>query len=359
MKPSQTSSKRTARLTNPAALRQAALRQLPHRIMMRGVLTFPVVPELLEFFVERLAHLFSVLGRASAPEQTQQLRQLLSPQLARGFRESPYSRVVVAYHTDPQGKNVNYKVTLEVTSVREQYKRMLEAAGRELFAPDPDTFALALLEKNAGAKPLRVLEIGAGLGRNAFELARRGHAVDVVEITPEFAEILRQESEAHGLALGVHEGDGISRLLALARNHYDVVFLCDVVTSHVRSPAHLERLFERSADLLKPGGVLLFNAFVVDGAWKLDDLVRKVAEVFWTVPFLPEEIEVAAGKSAFEALLNEAPAPLGALPRVYSWLPVTPIEWAELRHVFALPPDSKLGELRWLGFRKTGSSEAR
>ncbi|MDT5329649.1 MAG: hypothetical protein QOF31_946 [Mycobacterium sp.] len=36
-----------------------------------------------------------------------------------------------------------------------------------------------------------VLDIGGGTGRNTLAVARRGHPVDVVEMTPKFADIIR------------------------------------------------------------------------------------------------------------------------------------------------------------------------
>jgi 16S rRNA A1518/A1519 N6-dimethyltransferase RsmA/KsgA/DIM1 with predicted DNA glycosylase/AP lyase activity len=36
-----------------------------------------------------------------------------------------------------------------------------------------------------------MLDIGGGTGRNTLALARRGHPVDVVEMTPKFADTIR------------------------------------------------------------------------------------------------------------------------------------------------------------------------
>jgi len=46
-----------------------------------------------------------------------------------------------------------------------------------------------------------VLDIGGGTGRNTLALARRGHPVDVVEMTPKFADIIRAEAERVAVAL--------------------------------------------------------------------------------------------------------------------------------------------------------------
>ena len=56
----------------------------------------------------------------------------------------------------------------------------------------------ALAGQAVDPKSLWVLDIGAGTGRNTMALARRGHPVDAVEMTPKFADIIRAEvSEKH------------------------------------------------------------------------------------------------------------------------------------------------------------------
>ncbi len=65
----------------------------------------------------------------------------------------------------------------------------------------------SLAAETVSPRSFRVLDIGGGTGRNALALARRGHPVDVVELTPKFAEIIRAEAYQHLLAVRVIDRD--------------------------------------------------------------------------------------------------------------------------------------------------------
>ncbi|MEV5576541.1 class I SAM-dependent methyltransferase [Spirillospora sp. NPDC052269] len=98
-------------------------------------------------------------------------------------------------------------------------------------------------------KPGRVLDIGAGTGRDAAALAARGHAVTAVEPTPELL--------AHGRRL--HAGAGIAWLddtlpdLAAVRGTFDLVTLV-AVWMHL-DQAERPRAMRRLAGLLAPEGL--------------------------------------------------------------------------------------------------------
>ncbi|RFU40010.1 class I SAM-dependent methyltransferase [Actinomadura logoneensis] len=102
-------------------------------------------------------------------------------------------------------------------------------------------------------KPGRVLDVGAGTGRDAAALARRGHAVTAVEPTPEL--------RAHGRRL--HEGAGITWLddtlpdLSAVKGTFDLVLLV-AVWMHL-DEAERPRAMRRLAGLLAPEGVMLLT----------------------------------------------------------------------------------------------------
>jgi len=101
--------------------------------------------------------------------------------------------------------------------------------------------------------PARVLDIGAGTGRDAAALARRGHAVVAVEPTPE----LRSEG------LRLHGGldiewidDHLPALASLrgARRQFDLVLLT-AVWMHLDGPER-EAAMAALADLVADGGLV-------------------------------------------------------------------------------------------------------
>lgn len=102
-------------------------------------------------------------------------------------------------------------------------------------------------------KPGRVLDIGAGTGRDAAAFARRGHAVTAVEPTSEF--------RAHARRL--HPEPGIEWLddslpdLAAVQGPFDLVTLV-AVWMHL-DPDERPRAMRRLAALLAPEGVVLMT----------------------------------------------------------------------------------------------------
>jgi protein-L-isoaspartate O-methyltransferase len=104
--------------------------------------------------------LFMGVGRPFTAEQLGQVRAVLQGQLAEAYANSPRSNIVISR----RGRMVDARVWALANQ-----------------APDPTTH--------------RVLDIGGGTGRNTVALARRGHPVDVVEMTPKFAELIRDDAQ--------------------------------------------------------------------------------------------------------------------------------------------------------------------
>ena len=103
------------------------------------------------------------------------------------------------------------------------------------------------------APPARVVDIGAGTGRDAAALARRGHAVTAVEPTAalrDAAQRLHPEAAIRWIDDALPDLD---RLQALGER-FDLVLL-SAVWMHL-DPAERARGMARVAALLAPGGVL-------------------------------------------------------------------------------------------------------
>lgn len=145
-------------------------------------------------------------------------------------------------------------------------------ANREppLFGAHPDARVLAVAAERTGP----ILDIGAGTGRNAFALARRGHQVDAVEPTT----VGRHPCDPgwqESLNIRVIQAEAFAGDVYL-RSDYSMT--CSPGWSRVRA-AQLRALFELATRSLAPGGELVFNTFLA----RHDYLDRRRAAVRPTV----------------------------------------------------------------------------
>ena len=136
-------------------------------------------------------------------------------------------------------------------------------------------------------EPYRVLDIGAGTGRNALALARRGHPVDAVEMTPKFADIIRAEAEREALDVRVIQRDVFATMNDL-RGDYRLIVLSEVV-SDFRTTQQLRGVFELADRCLAPGGRLVFNAFLARHGYIPDDAARELGQQVYTTIFTQDE----------------------------------------------------------------------
>ncbi|WP_043217035.1 class I SAM-dependent methyltransferase [Streptomyces sp. 351MFTsu5.1] len=138
------------------------------------------------------------------------------------------------------------------TGVQAYYAESAERLGEVYESVSFEDVHGALLDLLPEA-PARVLDVGAGTGRDATALAGRGYTVDAVEPVAE----LRRVAER------LHPGSGVTwRTGALpeipgVRGPYDVVLL-SAVWMHL-PPEERPVAMRRLAGLLAPGGLLLIT----------------------------------------------------------------------------------------------------
>ncbi|MEU0950380.1 methyltransferase domain-containing protein [Streptomyces canus] len=141
---------------------------------------------------------------------------------------------------------------MEQTGVQGYYAESAERLGRVYESVSFEDVHGTLLDLLPEA-PARVLDVGAGTGRDAAALAGRGYTVDAVEPVAE----LRRVAER------LHPGGGVTwRAGALPEipgvtGPYDVVLL-SAVWMHLR-PEERPVAMRRLAGLLAPGGLLLIT----------------------------------------------------------------------------------------------------
>ena len=347
--------KRPARETNPSILKKAMIERLPRRLSGSGQITLAASPALLDHHVQTLHAAFAQLGRVFNEEETKQLRGILEKKVQEGFEASPYARIVVNYETDtPPKTSLSYRVMTVVSTVADEYETWVKTRKPPYFGTHPDAKVVDAARSLGAPKDVPALDIGAGTGRNTLPLAREGFPTDAIELTPSLARMLREEVEKEQLPVRVYEGDAVAGAATLAEGHYKLVFLSEVIASHIRSVEEVHALLKRASDALAPGGLLLFNAFVPTEGYKPDAFVRELSQVFWCNVFTRGELERAVQGLGFELIADESTYEyeLSHLPKE-AWPPTGWfVDWSLGHDLFDLPRGSSPIELRWLTYRR-------
>lgn len=124
----------------------------------------------------------------------------------------------------------------------------------------------------------RVLEIGAGTGRYSHALARKGYAVDAVELVPHNIDIFRKNT-LRGEHVTVTEGNALD-LSSFADDSYDITLLLGPLY-HLYNEEDKRQALREAIRVTKPGGIV-FAAYVISDGSLLD------------VGFMRGKIDVAA-----------------------------------------------------------------
>ncbi|AYE96887.1 SAM-dependent methyltransferase [Mycobacterium paragordonae] len=327
-------------------------RRVSSRSVVTGELSLPAIPNMLDEYVKMCSNIFAGVGRQFNDEELAHLRTVLQNQLAEAYSISHRSNIVVSYNA-PVGPTLHYQVNARWFTVAEAYENWIATREPPLFGTEPDARVWALANEAPDARSHPVLDIGAGTGRNALALARRGHPVDVVELTPKFAEIIRSQAWAENLDLRVIVRNVFETTDDL-RQDYQLILLSEVV-SDFRTTQQLRGLFELAAKCLAPGARLVFNAFLPRHGYELEDAAREFGQQAYTSMFSRQEVstaceglplELVADDSVYE--YEQANLPTGAWPPT-SWY----ADWVSGLDVFPVGRDKSPIEMRWLVFRKT------
>lgn len=334
------------------------IRRLPRRVAASGRMFFPAVPSLADHYAEVMHKSFAVLGRYFNRDETNRIRELLKKKADEAFAQSPYARLVVDYHTDdPPATSLTYKISIEESSVEAEYERWTKSRTPPLFGTHPDAKIMNLARSLGEPATVPVLDVGAGTGRNSLPLAREGFPVDAVELAPALVEILGRDANAESLPVRIVQGDAVSGQLDLRESHYKLVFLSEVIASHIRDVPACRTIFEEAAAALAPGGLLAFNAFMATPAYFPDPLTRELSQVFWCVAFTQKDMKAAMEGLPFELMSDEACLEFEKEHlKDEQWPPTGWFEaWAQGQDLFDIPDGKSPLELRWLVYRKTSS----
>ena len=336
-----------------AVLRDAMSQRLYRRAVAEGRITVPAVPAMIDDYVTMCENLFASLGVLYTPAETTQLRKVLEAELAKAFKASSRSNIVITYHS-PFGVMLNYRVQSEWSTIGVEYDQWVAEREGPLFGTEPDARVCALAGEVADPSNCRVLDIGAGTGRNALALAKRGYPVDAVEMAAKFADIIRTEAERDSLDVRVIESDVFTAVEGVSAQ-YQLIVASELVPDF-RTAHDLRGMFELAAQCLSPGGRLVFNTFLPHPGYTPDEAARELGQQCNSSIFTRDDLAKAADRLPLQ-LVADDPAceyekthlPDGA------WPPTNWFEgWATGLDVFAVEPADSPIELRWLVYQKTG-----
>jgi SAM-dependent methyltransferase len=336
---------------SPSTLHEAMARRLYRRSVAMGQIAVPAVPSLIDEYVKMCDNIFASVGVQYSPEEFAQLKTVLKTQLAEAYQASSRSNIVISFHA-PFGTALNYRVTIESVTIAGAYDGWVGNREGALFGIQPDARVWALAGETADPSTCRVLDIGAGSGRNALALARRGHPVDAVEIAPKLAHIIRSEAERESLDVRVVERD-VFATMDDVRDDYQLIVASELVPDF-RTTQQLRSMFELAAHCLARGGRVLFNTFVPREGYVPDNAARELGQQCNTMIFTAEEmtnatdllpLELVADDSAYE--YERTHLPEGAWPPT-AWY----ANWASGLDVFDVEREESPIELRWLVYQK-------
>jgi ubiquinone biosynthesis O-methyltransferase len=159
-----------------------------------------------------------------------------------------------------------------------------------------------------------VLDVGAGTGRYALKLARRGTAVSAIDFSPEMMRIARQAAQEEGLTIDFQHGS-INDDLPFASHRFDFV-ICALMLCHVSDLAHAFQEFYR---VLQPGGYLLISAFHPDAiafGWNTSFLEQRATYVLPNMPHTRADYVDTLEQTGF-TLLKVTDARVSEIPDDY------------------------------------------
>ncbi|MGV1006237.1 MAG: class I SAM-dependent methyltransferase [Candidatus Nanopelagicales bacterium] len=329
----------------------ALARRSDTRIAAEGKITFPAVPSLVDRYTEKCARIFAELGRAFTDPELAQLRSALAGQLAGAYSRSQRSSVEVSYATHV-AQGLSYQVGSRCMTLEEAYHDWIATREPPLFGTEPDARVWALAGAASDPRTFRILDIGGGTGRNALALARRGHPVDVVELTEKFADSIRADAARESLDVRVIQCD-VFEAEGELRQDYSLILLSEVVPEF-RTTDKLRHLFELASRCLAPDGVLVFNVFLADAGYTPDDAARQFAQQAYSAFFTRPELATAVAGLPLELVADDcvyeyeqANLPDGAWPPT-NWY----VGWISGRDVFGLEHGECPIDFRWLVYRK-------
>ncbi len=178
---------------------------------------------------------------------------------------------------------------------RQQYDE--KYGGESFYWPvQPSNTCFEVLKSMPPDRPLRLLDIGCGEGRNAVFFARNGYDVHAFDISQKGIEKTKRLADAAGVRVRVFRGDLNEFRL---REPFDILF--STGTLHTAHPSIRNELFQNYKRFTTKDGLNVFSIFVrkpfiapaPDGdpnahPWKSGELYTHYHD--WQIEWCTEEI---------------------------------------------------------------------
>ncbi|RDI36434.1 class I SAM-dependent methyltransferase [Falsibacillus pallidus] len=130
------------------------------------------------------------------------------------------------------------------------------------FANIPDENLVSYFDSGL-LTPGKVLELGAGPGRNAFYLAQKGSEVDAVDLSKEAIKWGKERASESKLPVNFIQGDIFE--LEIEKNSYDIIY--DSGCFHHIAPHRRMSYLDLLQKALKPGGYFAITCFAAGGQY--------------------------------------------------------------------------------------------
>jgi SAM-dependent methyltransferase len=314
---------------------EVALTSIVHRrVLARGEVDFPCIPALLDAYVADLLGMWQAIGKPFSDDERAQLRGAVQMALGAGFEATPYARMLVSYEVKAPPHGVRYAIRLKENTIEQHYEHWLSEKEPPLFGALPDAKVMELAATLGSPADARILDVGAGTGRNAIPLARRGHPTTGVELVAALAEEMDRARRSEQLPI-------------------DVVAVSEVA-SHFRGADELRTVFEKFAEALVPGGLALVNLFVALNGYEPNALACELSEVSWSRIFTRRDLAFITEELPFDGVDevsvhdHERDHSAAAAWPPTSWF----VDWSQGRNVIDLPLGQAPIELRWFTYRR-------
>jgi SAM-dependent methyltransferase len=172
----------------------------------------------------------------------------------------------------------------------------------------------ALIRRELGDAPQRVLDCSCGIGTQAIGLALRGHDVLATDLSPASVGRAAREAAAMGAELETGVAD-FTRLPESVEGTFDCVLACDNAVAHLHDDADLARFAAGVAGKLSPAGLALvslrdYAPLVGPGTisfqvWDWDDDGRSYELAQFTLRGEGERWQTTCRRTRLRALLRD------------------------------------------------------